>query len=177
MYISILKPLLMMFLVLLPFNTYSEIITEKSSSLMMDKSCLANGQADLTARFSGINAENANYVAIYGCFCAYKASQKNLLPAAAADFRNDRNCIPYAVLRNTIRYKTLSKSNAGANIQALCMASYPYDVTDDSKKEDVSAFCTCAATPVETLYSQIKPLKLSEEQIYEKLMNVINGCR
>lgn len=166
-----------MFVVLLPFNTYSEIITEKSSSLMMDKSCLANGQADLAARFPGISAENANYVAIYGCFCAYKASQKSLLPAAAADFRNDRNCIPYAVLRNAIRYKMLSKNTAGVDIQALCMASYPYDVTDDSKKEDVSAFCTCAAAPVATLYSQIKPLKLNEEQIYEKLINSVNGCR
>lgn len=177
MYISLLKALFMMCVVLLPYNAYSEIITEQSSSLMMDKSCLANGQASLAARFPGLTTENANYVSIYGCFCAYRASQKSLLPAEASDLNNNRNCIPYAVLRNSIRYKALSKNNAAADMKALCMASYPFDSSDDSKKEDVTSFCTCAAAPAEKLYSQIKPLKLSEDQIYEQLINVINGCR
>lgn len=178
MNILILKPLLLMLLILLPLNGYSEIIVDKHSKLKMDKSCLVNGQENLKISFPNLASEDAKYIAIYGCFCAYKESQKSLLPTEATDFRNPRNCIHYAVLRNSMRYKAMAGKNiAGADIKNSCLTSFPYDVTDDSKKEDVSSFCNCAASPTETLYTQIKPLKLNKEQIYEKLIKIINSCR
>ena len=176
-----LKPaLLLLFLFSFPaLYGYSETIVDADSQLTMEKSCITNGQDDLRIRYSYITEENAKYITLYGCSCAYREAQKSSLSIVGTNFRNARNCIYYAVLRNSMRYNANSSSreNKSGGILKGCLTSFPRDLNDDSINEDISNFCKCASIPTKKISDEIKPLKLNEDQIYDKLIAVVNGCR
>lgn len=178
---SILQPMLLLLCTLaFPICGYSEIITEPNTQLTIDKSCLTNGSNNLSTAFPNITKEDAQYIAIYACSCAYIGSKKSTLAIEATDFRNVRNCVHYGVLRNAIRDRALSgkeENSSGEKIKNACLSGFPHDVRDDSVRADISNFCNCAAIPSEKIYQQIEPEKLNEEQIQEQLMTVINACR
>jgi hypothetical protein len=153
---------------------YSETIVDADSHLTMEKSCITNGQDDLRIRYSYLSEKDARYITLYGCSCAYKEAQKSSLSIVGTNFRNARNCIYYAVLRNSMRS---SGKNKSSGILKNCLTSFPRDLNDDSINEDISNFCICASIPTEKIKEEIKPLKLNEDQIYDKLIVVINGCR
>ena len=162
-----------------PLYCYSQIPINEDSKLLM-KSCVTNGLKNLKTKFSNLTEENAKYISIYGCFCAFKESKKTLFPAEAPDFINARNCVHYAVLRDAMRNKnnsTVVEDTKGAAINQECIANFPHDLNDDSVNLDVSNFCNCASILTEKIYEDIKPLKLNEDQIYEKLNTVIQRCR
>lgn len=174
-----------------PFNCYSETIVDANSKMTFDKSCVTNGMNNIKTKFTNITEADAQYISTYGCFCAYKAAQKSSLAVEATDFRNGKNCIHYAVLRNAIRYLQDSDENLnGEQVKKMCMASFPHDLSDDSMNEDIASFCNCAGIPTEQMYHEMKPVKqeqeqanenkpksLNEEQIYEQLISIINSCR
>ncbi|MCL9683611.1 hypothetical protein [Legionella maioricensis] len=181
MRIPILIPtLLILFLFSFPsLYGYSETTVVTDSQLTMEKACITNGQDELRIKYSYIAEEDAKYITLYGCSCAYKEAQKSSLSIVGTNFRNARNCIYYAVLRNAMRYKAApsSEENRSAGILKSCVSSFPRDLKDDSINEDISIFCKCASIPTEKISEEIKPLKLNEDQIYEKLITVISGCR
>lgn len=158
----------------------SETIVDADSQLTLEQSCVTKGQGDLKLRYPYISEEDAKYISVYGCSCAYKEAQQSSLAVVATDFRNARHCIYYAVLRNSMRYKVDSTKGENMNepgIVKVCLSTFPRDLSDDSINEDISSFCNCASIPTEKIYDEIKPLKLNEDQIYEKLITVVNGCR
>lgn len=173
--------LLMLFLFSFPsLYSYSETIVDADSQLTMEQSCITNGQDDFKIKYSNITADDAKYITVYGCSCAYKEAQKSSLSIVGTDFKNVRSCIYYAVLRNSMRYQVESasgESTNGSGIMNGCLSSFPRDLNDDSINEDISNFCKCASIPTAKINDEIKPLKLNEDQIYEKLIAVVNGCR
>lgn len=177
----ILQPILLLLgLLTFPICGHSEIIVEPNTQLSLDKSCLTDGVNNLSIAYPNIAKDDAQYLTIYACFCAYNGSKKSSLAIEATDFRNVRNCIHYGVLRNAIRVTTQSSTEKSNNVETIknaCLASFPRDVRDDSMRADISNFCNCAAAPTEKIYKQIAPSKLNEEQIQEQLMTVINACR
>lgn len=181
MYSLTFKPLFLLTFLLgmTPLACYSETLIDTDSKLIMDKSCFTTGLENLKVKFPNITEEDAKQISFYGCSCVYKASQKSLIKAEATDFRNDRNCIYYAVLRNSIRYKNASQGNDNTDSGVLkgCLSSFPHDLSDDSSNADVASFCKCASPLTEKIADEIKPLKLNEDQIYNKLITVINGCQ
>ncbi|CEG57233.1 hypothetical protein [Legionella fallonii] len=181
MRIFILKPIVLLLCSqILPLCSYAEFVVEPNSKLTVDKSCITSGKNNLRVKFPNITEEDAQYISIYACFCAYKASQKSTLPIEATDFRNAKNCVHYGVLRNAIRDRAQSSTEEntdGEKIRNACLSGFPYDLADDSMKDEVSNFCKCAAIPTEKIYEKITSLKLNEEQISEQLIDVINSCR
>ena len=178
MYTLIFKPTLLVFFLcgFLPLIGYSETAVDEDSKLIMDKSCVTNARDNLAIKFPNIKSQDINSISLYACSCAYKESQKNSIPAEATDFRNVKNCIYYGVLRNAIKYKAENEIPS-SEVLKVCVTTFPHDLTDDSVSEDISNFCKCAATPTEKITDEITPLKLNEDQIYDKLIKVINGCR
>jgi hypothetical protein len=172
--------LILFCLSLISLNCYSLIIINEDTKLLMDKSCFTKGLENLKKKYPTISEDNAKFISIYGCTCAFKESKKTLLSTEAKDYRSARNCIHYAVLRNAIRTEDNSASEENTNGEGIyksCNANFPHDVTDDSVTGDIAHFCKCASTPTKNIYDEIKPLKLDEDQIYKKLISLINGCR
>lgn len=174
----IFKPILLLFFLcgFFPLIGYSDTVVDEDSKLVMDKSCVTNARDNLIIKFPNINPQDINSISLYACSCAYKDSQKNSIPAEATDFRNVKNCIYYGVLRNAIKYKAENEIQ-NSEVLKKCISTFPHDLTDDSVSEDIANFCKCAATPTEKIADEITPSKLNEDQIYDQLIKVINGCR
>lgn len=159
----------------LPFATYSDAAGDANPKMQMDNSCVTNGEENLKLKFPNLSEDDIKYISIYGCFCAYKEAQKTSLSFTAKDFRNVSDCIYYAVLRNSMRDSSARNDTSGSTIQTSCINNYPHDLTDDSVNEDLSNFCKCASVPTGAIGDERETL--NEDQIYEKIMTVIKGCR
>jgi hypothetical protein len=148
----------------------AEIIMNEATKLNLDSTCYTKGMDNIKIKFPSISAEDAEYISIYGCFCALKVAQKGTIRVVAADFRNVPYCVDYAVLRNSMRF-------GGTGIKEKCISSYPHNTGDDSKNADIADFCSCAVLQAQKIESEITSLKLNEEQIFDKLVPLVKGCR
>ncbi|KTD54716.1 hypothetical protein [Legionella quateirensis] len=177
-----LKLLLLAFfmLVFLPFYSYAANGVNNEPYLQMDKVCVTNGMNNLKLKYPNLSDEDIKYITVYGCFCAYKEALRSSLPSVASDFRNASDCTYYAVLRNSMRQQVDANSTKDMNgtlIENECLNGYPHDTTDDSANDDLASFCKCAAIPITKINSERRTMNLNEDQIYDKIIRVIKGCR
>ncbi|MBL7525068.1 hypothetical protein [Legionella bononiensis] len=167
-------------LVFLPCSSYSENAVNNEPYLQMDKVCVTNGMNNLKLKYPNLSDEDIKYITVYGCFCAYKEALNSSLPSVASDFRNASDCTYYAVLRNSMRHNGEADSTKDMNgtlIEHECLNGYPHDTTDDSANEDLASFCKCASIPITKINSERQTMNLKEDQIYDKIITVIKGCR
>lgn len=163
------KSFLLVAAMMFPIISSGQTTVDPSPNLNLEQICLTKGMENIKIKFPNISAQDRESISMYGCYCALKVAQQGTIRAVAADFRNVPYCIDYAVLRTSL--------SAGAGLKSKCITSYPHDVSDDSKNEDIADFCNCAAIPAEGINREIVSEKLTEDQIFTKLVSLIKGCR
>ena len=178
----ILKPirLILTLILILPINSYSEILKKEHPLVTADKTCITDGTKNLGIRYPYITPDDAYHISLYACSCVYKASKKSLIKAEAEDFRNVHDCIYFGVLRNSIRYaqkQALEKKPIDSTFLKQCIATFPRDMSDDSVNIDVNDFCQCASPLTEKIAKEIHFLKINNDEMSEKLMEIVKGCR